>query len=157
MAWTTFPAGLFTAGQILTAAQLNTYVRDNLNTIGDAWTAFTPALTNLTGTAAGRYVKAGRLVICEVNVTVTAVTGQIGIALPFTAAAARSTGFNARLQQVGINIFSTVCNVSTTRVDIFATQASGTYASAATTSATIPFTWAANDIVQLSGTYEAAA
>ena len=30
MAWSDFTAGLFTSGQILTAAQLNTYVRDNL-------------------------------------------------------------------------------------------------------------------------------
>jgi hypothetical protein len=30
MAWTPFAAGIFTAGQILTAAQMNTYVRDNL-------------------------------------------------------------------------------------------------------------------------------
>ena len=30
MAWNTFPAGLFTAGAILTAAQMNTYMRDNL-------------------------------------------------------------------------------------------------------------------------------
>jgi hypothetical protein len=157
MAWTTFPAGLFTAGQILTAAQLNTYVRDNLNTIGDAWTAFTPALTNLTGTAAGRYVKAGRLVVFEVNVTVTAVTGIIGIALPFTAVAARSAGFNARLQDVGTNIFSAICDASTTRVDIYAQLTSATYGLAAATSSTVPFTWGANDIVQLSGTYEAAA
>lgn len=30
MAWSDFTAGLFTSGQILTAAQMNTYVRDNL-------------------------------------------------------------------------------------------------------------------------------
>lgn len=30
MAWSSFTAGLFTAGQVLTAAQTNTYVRDNL-------------------------------------------------------------------------------------------------------------------------------
>ena len=30
MAWSSFTAGLFTAGQVLTAAQMNTYVRDNL-------------------------------------------------------------------------------------------------------------------------------
>lgn len=30
MAWNSFPVGLFTAGQILTAAQMNTYMRDNL-------------------------------------------------------------------------------------------------------------------------------
>ena len=30
MAWSNFTAGLFTSGQILTAAQMNTYVRDNI-------------------------------------------------------------------------------------------------------------------------------
>ena len=30
MAWNSFPAGLFTAGAILTAAEMNTYMRDNL-------------------------------------------------------------------------------------------------------------------------------
>jgi hypothetical protein len=31
MAFSPFTAGLFTAGQILTAAQMNTYIRDNIN------------------------------------------------------------------------------------------------------------------------------
>lgn len=34
MAWTNFAAGIFTAGQILTAAQMNTYVRDNITAGG---------------------------------------------------------------------------------------------------------------------------
>jgi len=33
MAYTNFPVGLFTAGAILTAAQMNTYVRDNLTAV----------------------------------------------------------------------------------------------------------------------------
>ena len=38
MAWSDFTAGLFTSGQILTAAQMNTYVRDNLYAGGPIYT-----------------------------------------------------------------------------------------------------------------------
>ena len=37
MAWSAFTAGLFTSGQILTAAQMNTFVRDNLLAGGPAF------------------------------------------------------------------------------------------------------------------------
>jgi hypothetical protein len=70
MAWSNFPAGLFTSGAILTAAQMNTYVRDNLKAIGDAWTAYTPTWTNLTvgnGTQASAYIAAGKLHVVRVE------------------------------------------------------------------------------------------
>ena len=46
MAWTA--PRTWTDGETVTAVLLNTHVRDNLKAIGDAWTAYTPALTGVT-------------------------------------------------------------------------------------------------------------
>ena len=46
MAWTT--PSTWTAGAVLTAAQLNTQVKGNLDVIGGAWTAYTPTWTGAT-------------------------------------------------------------------------------------------------------------
>ena len=201
MAFSPFTAGLFTAGQILTAAQMNTYIRDNIMAGGpvyattaarDAdipspfagqrafvtadlinyqyngtawvpagylgvWTTYTPALTGCTGTAAGRYIKMGRLVVFDVLLTITAVTGQITIALPFTAAAARMPCYQGTFTDIGSATYGTICIATTTVVSTYVINTAGAYGSATATGANIPFTWAANDLVELHGAYEAAA
>ena len=48
MAWNSFPAGLFTAGAILTAAQMNTYMRDNLTQLRGDFMRFDLTTGNLT-------------------------------------------------------------------------------------------------------------
>lgn len=42
-----------------------------------------------------------------------------------------------------------------TRIDLFALAAGGAYVTTATTSSTVPFTWANTDIIVVAGTYEA--
>jgi hypothetical protein len=122
-----------------------------------AWTTFTPALTGCTGTAAGRYIKMGRLVVFDVLLTITAVTGQITIALPFTAAAARMPCYQGTFTDIGSATYGTICIATTTVVSTYVINTAGAYGSATATGANIPFTWAANDLVELHGAYEAAA
>ena len=214
MAWTSFTAGLFTAGQILTAAQMNTFVRDNLMAGGPiyattvardaaipapfagqqafitgtkiayqytgtawveienigAWTTYTPTLTNIgvgTGGSAkneGRYVRLGSLVVFEIQIILgtsggSVPSGAIGATLPpITQQAAGRGSFGARMRDAGTAIYSAMTdNTTIGRVDAYAVLTSGTYASGATPSSTIPFVWAAGDEVLIWGCYEAAA
>jgi hypothetical protein len=54
MAWTNFAAGIFTAGQILTAAQMNTYVRDNITAGGPCFLRVRRAVAqSIAGNTAG--------------------------------------------------------------------------------------------------------
>lgn len=97
MAWST-PA-TWVAGAVLTAAQLNAQLRDNLNaafSVGvDAWTSYTPTLVQsgaVTKTVTyAKYMKVGRLVVVQASLTCTgAGTGGavVTIGLPVTAAQA---------------------------------------------------------------------
>jgi hypothetical protein len=165
MAWTDFPAGLFTSGQILTAAQMNTYVRDNLKAVGDAWTSYTPTLVNVTqgnGTLVAKYVKAGRWVAFYVSFTLGS-TSSIGgaavtVTLPFTAAAVGAGSLWGQLTDTGTQNYAVFpIWTSTTVVTPTAINTAGTYGAAAGVATTVPFTWGNTDLLLIGGTYEASA
>ena len=135
-----------------------------------AWTTYTPTLTNIavgTGGSAkneGRYIRLGSLVMFEIQITLgtsggSVSSGAIGATLPpITQQAANHCSFSARLRDAGTAIFDTLTDNSTLgRVEVYAVLTSGAYASGATPSSTVPFTWAANDEVVIWGFYEAAA
>ena len=77
MAWTA--PSTWVSGAILTAAQLNQQLRDNMLELAPfmaSWTTYTPQLrtgtTNRTSTVNyGRYLKVGKLVIVQASVTAT--------------------------------------------------------------------------------------
>lgn len=94
MSWTA--PKTWTAGP-LTSSDMNVHVRDNLKAIGDAWTSYgsgaswtatgsNPSLGN--GTWDGRYIQAGKLVVCSIVLTAgsttTYGTGTYHLALPVT-------------------------------------------------------------------------
>ena len=165
MAWTT--PGTATAGEVLTAAFWNANVRDNLNELsdlGEGWTSYTPALTGMTGATINfaKYKSAGKMVILTVAITMGTVTGSLGVALP-TNAAAIGAGFpvlcTALAADVGTNNYPlTALFLLAGRVDFHAQVANGTYVNYGTspTSATVPFTWAAGDILSFTAIYETA-
>lgn len=84
MAWTNPRTWL--TGEVLTAALLNTHLRDNLLELNGAtsgWAVWAPELTNLAGTVTAKYKQIGKLVVCECFVVLTAVpTGNFQIAPP---------------------------------------------------------------------------
>lgn len=91
MAWTT--PRTWVAGETVTAALLNTHVRDNLKAVGDPWTTYTPtwtaATTNPTignGTIAGRYMAAGKYITFEIQIVMGSTTtygaGAYSLTLP---------------------------------------------------------------------------
>lgn len=145
----------FASGDVVDAA--------DLNTIAGAWTSFTVTLTNATlgsgGTSTGFYKKIGRLIVYRVQITFgtsPSITGEIRVDLPVTAAS--SIGVHQILMQDAspATSYPGTPSLTTTYVGLRAMNSAGTYASATATSSTIPFTWAANDEIRLSGAYESA-
>jgi hypothetical protein len=81
------------AGETVTAAIMNTHVRDNFKAIGDPMTAYTPTLTNITlgnGTMVGRgsrSVRRSSYARRHNAGTTTTTTGGVSISLPAAATA----------------------------------------------------------------------
>ena len=138
-----------------------------------AWVAYTPVLGGTgwslgsTGSAAvGYYCKIGK----TVHFTVRLVFGTVGatfgaanrptVTLPVTASTAQGNvdfvtniayfDSSATLRYLGS------CDFTTTNVDLFCWNSAGTYLASAAVVAAAPFTWAASDVIFISGTYEAA-
>jgi len=145
----------FTAGQVLTAAQLNG--------IGE-YVDYTPTYTNFTlgnGTVTARYARVQDIVVFYVRVVLgstSSVTGQIQVSLPVTSSSnlTRQSSMVNFLDAGTANFTGVATWLSTTTVALNAILASGTYASATTTSSTIPFTWTTSDEFEFTFVYEAA-
>jgi hypothetical protein len=147
------------AAETVTAALLNTHVRDNLNAITTA-AAFTPAWSNITvgnGTSAGSFISAGKLVFFQASLTfgsTTSVTGAIGLNSLTTsntfgvAPGVQATCFDTSATQFYAGV---AFNVSASAITI-ATLASPIVA----WSATVPVTWATGDVLSVTGWYFAA-
>lgn len=87
MTWTS--PRTWTTGELVTAAMLNTHVRDQFNAIGDPMASYTPTLTGITlgnGTLTAKYLQAGKLVIGHVTFlagsTTTYSATNLGFSLP---------------------------------------------------------------------------
>lgn len=154
MAWTS--PRTWVAGEVLTAALLNTHVRDNLlelNSTASAWTAFTPTLTNFAATVSeARYKQTGKIVEFQCVLSLTAApTGNLRMSLPVTARTSAATpnmgtahGYTGTVGRMGILLYA-----STTTVDFL--DGSG----GANWNATVPFTWASGHAIRIQGCYEA--
>ena len=167
MAWTT--PSTWVAGAILTAAQLNEQLRDNLNAIGGAWTAYTPTWTNLTvgnGTQDSRYIKAGRLVIVNLELTLGS-TSSVGTIPEFSLpanldASYQFTDFLGVVSYYDVSAGTVICGKirprsALTGARLFYDQVSGTLITVNFLSATTPFTWATGDVISTTVVYEASA
>ena len=161
MAWTT--PRTWVAGETVTAALLNTHLRDNLNAL-TTLTSFTPTWGNTgtantlgNGTLSGGYITANDLVFFQILLawgsTTASGSGNWTFTVPIT-----STSFGAHLAEVlyfdssaSANYRGVGINVSTTVIQPV-TNASPV---AAITS-TSPFTWAQSDSLSISGFYFAA-
>ena len=91
MVWTAPSTWL--AGSVVTAAKLNEQLRDNLQAIGDPWTAYAPVWTAATtnpvignGTITGAYIQAGKFIVWRFAIisgtTTTYGSGNYSISLP---------------------------------------------------------------------------
>lgn len=159
MAWTAPQTAV--AGQVLTASYLNTNLRDNLDAIA-TWTTYTPSWTNVTignGTNAGAYIQAGKTVAYWIKFnlgTTSAVSGTPVVTLPVAGKSSGIGSHSGLFEDTGVGYIPIVARMSGSSIECYAPLASGTYVSAASLSATIPFTWGNTDIIWLGGIYEAA-
>jgi hypothetical protein len=156
------PDKTWIAGDVVTAADTNTY----LTHTGGAWTAYTPAFTNLTvgnGTLDCQWFRSGRFVSFKVKLTfgsTTSVSGDITCSLPVAYADGTEidAGLTAMLFDASANTrYPGQCGaITTTTFSIRPIATGSTYASQTATSSTIPFTWTTSDLIVVAGSYEAA-
>lgn len=155
----------FAAGAPLLATQLNTYLRDNLNAIGDPWTAYTPVWTVVgtnpaigNGSLAGAYMQAGKLVSFRIGITMGSTTtygnGQWRLTLPVLPLAFRWTF----LGDAVVGGAFPIRGIWDSAASVLTLATPGTTAGGAdrTVNATSPGTWATGHTLFISGTYEAA-
>lgn len=155
--WTATPR-TWVAGEVPTAANFNTDVRDLGRAFADAWTSYTPTLTasssNPTNwTQTGYYCRAGKLVICKFILTagasMTAGSGLYRIALPVNA----NSNHFAETAAVALYDSNTGNQCHAMGVIMTATyiqmQYQATHLGALTTATNAaPWTWAANDTIR---------
>lgn len=158
MAWTT--PRTWVSGETLTAALLNTHVRDNFDAIGDPWTSYSPTLSNWTlgnGTLTGYYIQAGSLVIGKLSYTVGSTdtkSGAIVFSLPVTKVTDGGLGTplgTAELFDTSGSARNFVHCAQNATGSMRFYDAAGT----AVTDAS-PWTWATGDTIEVSFRYEAA-
>lgn len=152
-----------TAGGVVSDTDFGVPVANNVNAVGAAWTAFTPTANNVTlgnGTLTGRYHPTGQTVDFQITLTfgsTTALTGSPTFTPPVTALAAGQPfgDCNAFDSSAGAD-YPINAKLSTTTLIV--TRAFPTTAGNALVGlgATVPFTWAAGDVLTINGRYEAA-
>ncbi len=149
------------AGEIVTAAMLNTEVRDALIGLQAAWTAYTPTTTGITlgtgGTATGAYLRMGKTIFARVLITLGTggvLTGTPTIALPAPTHAALPARFPVGL--VTLRDSSPVTHRGYHAYLITTSTFGAMDEGGNTPTATVPWTWAADDQISASLTYEAA-
>lgn len=152
---TPFP---FVAGQVLTAAQMNS--------MNEA-VSFTPSITSLSignGTRTGTYFLQNKVLYFEVTITfgsTTTLGANPDLTLPFAV-----NGFIQFNPILNTTLFfdssptgfyiGTVVVITSTTVRFISQTAGGTYVQIQDLSATLPFTWATNDRIILRGQYQIA-
>lgn len=167
MAWTA--PRTWVAGETVTAALMNTHIRDNLKALGDAWTSWgtgaswtasttNPAIGN--GTWEGKYLQAGKFVKFSIQITMgtttTYGTGNWQLAFPVPETARRWTFQGVARDESATNSYDVI--VERTASGILTVRCDPLTAGNPLRSATsaIPFAWASTDVLHISGEYEAA-
>ena len=165
MAWTS--PRTWVSGEVVTAALMNTHVRDQLlelaGTVGPSYQNYTPTVQSgftvgTTGSSlTGRYVVIGKTVhyrALAVLGTGFTIGTNWGLSLPVTAASGIThPHVTVTLTSEGVNNYLGAATMNTTAILFTGIGASGAGTALSTTS---PFTWKATDKITMSGTYEAA-
>jgi hypothetical protein len=126
------------------------------------WIAYTPTLSNITlgsgGTSAFYYQVVGKQVNVRGRITLGTtgtLTGAATFTLPVTCILSNQFWQSgASLLDSGTNYFQGVVQLGTTAASLYAVNSSGTYSVLTATSATVPFTWAINDVINVGFSYE---
>jgi hypothetical protein len=128
-------------------------------------TAFTPSWTGVTvgdGSTSGSYIQLGPLVFIQAQFifgSTSAITGNVSFTTPVSQSGqpAGVPGGPARFldNNVGTNATG-LWRINTQEVEIRVIRTDATYNSNAHLSSTVPWTWATDDTINISGFYRAA-
>lgn len=152
------------AGETVTAALMNSDVRDPFLGLADSMTSYSPTMTGFTignGTITGYYQQVGKFVhfkvVATFGSTSAAASAVPGFSLPVTAVSSSNgppllTAFFIDNSPSNSYIASAI-QASTTSVSIAIIGSSGLRTVPSTTT---PFTWTTSDRIEVSGIYEAA-
>ena len=151
------------AAETVTAAIMNSDIRDPLTALSAAWTSYTPTLTGFTlgnGTIAGAYNRFGKLIVWRASLTFgstsAGATAMPTFTLPVTSVGTFIAGtITAWFWDTSASqLYQSAANYqSSTTVACGVLSTNGNRVNASTTS---PFTWATGDQIIVSGVYEAA-
>jgi len=131
------------------------------------WQDWTPTYTSFSldnGTVVAKYVQQGKAVHFSITITLgsgSTVSSNMRISLPVTANDNINSSTPIALGRMldssaSTSVMATLEWESTTTMQVVALTADAAYIGVASTTADIPFTWATNDTMQFTGTYEAA-
>lgn len=158
MAWTN--PRTWVSGEVLTAALLNTHLRDNLLALGSpVWQSYTPTLTNVSATIIeARYTRRGNSVrvVGQINLT-AAPTNIFYISAPVVArdsAAGDVVAGNALAVDTSATIRMGGITYVDTLLDRFAFAGFGGVGNGGDAAPTVPFTWASGDVLRFDAEYE---
>lgn len=165
MAWTS--PRTWVSGETVTAALLNTHVRDQFDAIGDPWNTYSPSWTATTtnpsignGTISGRYVELGQLVIFSITLTAGSTTsfgsGTWALTLPATTVELPRV-FQGIADDISAGLYPIlgVVQSSGTTIDV-RRDPSTAGSNMQAVNASQPFAWASGDRLNISGIYETA-
>jgi len=152
-------------GEVVTAAQLNTEIRDQFNDLFAAWATYTPTWTATTtnptlgnGTLNGRYKQIGKTVHLAIELTfgstTTPGTGTYAFALPATATSSVARILTGQAVTSGGRGDLTCVIAGGTTVAPFAPSAASPPTSQLTGSGMFSAAWAAGNFIRIDGTYE---
>lgn len=156
MAWTS--PRTWVAGEVVTAALLNTHLRDNLlelNSTASAWTTFAPTLSGFALSGSNiRYKQIGKTVHVQIDGLISITSTTFSTTLPVPAA---NLAIN-RVVGVALGVDVSPSNnytglaigFSGTTVGFISNNSASPWAPA------FPFTWAVSDPFSCQFTYEAA-
>ncbi|NUL09061.1 hypothetical protein [Streptomyces lunaelactis] len=162
----TFTPRTWVVGEVVTAALMNQEIRDQINSMLAAWTAYTPAWTAVTtnpvvnnGTITGRHMKVGRTCHTQIDLvtgsTTTYGSGGYSFSLPFTSASVGTrTGLaHVFLSQRYLGQFHVAASATTGTLFF---PASGSVSNLSQAASNVPVTWANGLQLRISLTYETA-
>lgn len=153
------------SGEVVSAAQMNTEIRDAIAGIEAEWDAWTPTLTGFTlgnGSLTARYRRVGKTVDFRVQFTAgstSTFTAGFILTLPVAAAAA---GYPAETALGAAALYDASAGASSRMGGTAVYTGAGAFFLLAdrdvpsTVGNTAPWTWATGDKFSVTGTYEAA-
>lgn len=153
-------------GEVVTAAELNTEIRDQFNDLFAAWTSYVPAWTAVTtnpvlnnGQLQGRHRLVGKLchfaIECLFGSSTTAGSGAYSFGLPFTAASSVSRIVTGQaVNSAGRADLTCTITPSTAVVVPFSPSSTTPPTNQLTSSGMFGSAWASGAVIRITGTYE---